>query len=132
MANKDHTQKAARRPAPAHAVASIRSPANLGTDPAPQRLIKKIRQDNENAYGPPARRGVRTILSASHPHPWTYVYELTQNALDAGANRVSWQLTDNGVRFQHDGMNPLDESDVRGISSLGMSTKGLTNVGSWA
>lgn len=101
----------------------------LRTDTDRQRIIEKVRQDNENEYGLQARLGVGKILSASHPHPWTYVYELTQNALDAGANRVSWQLTDNGVRFQHDGSTALDESDVRGISSLGMSTKGLTNVG---
>ena len=121
--------KGARRGVSAETVASIMSPANMKTDTDRQRLIEKIRQDNKNDYGPRARTAVGRILSASHPHPWTYVYELTQNALDAGANRVSWQLADNGVRFQHDGMNALDESDVRGISSLGMSTKGLTNVG---
>ena len=123
MANSDDTKVAKR------AVSADGRASTLRTDTDRRRLIEKIRQDNENEYRPRARRWVRASLSASHPYPWTYVYELTQNALDAGADRVSWQLTDNGVRFQHDGSTALDESHVRGISSLGMSTKGLANVG---
>ena len=92
-------------------------------------FVEKVRQENEIHYGGPARRAVGSFLSAGLPHPWTYVYELTQNALDAGAHRVSWQLIDNGLRFQHDGPTALDESHVRGIASLGASTKGLSHVG---
>ena len=72
---------------------------------------------------------MQALLSAGHPHPWTYVYELTQNALDAGARRVSWQIDDDAVVFQHDGRTALDEPHVRGLASLGASTKGLANVG---
>ena len=70
------------------------------------------------------------LLSASHlPHPWTYVYELTQNALDAGAQRISWRIDGESLLFQHDGRISLDESHVHGIASLGASTKGLAHVG---
>ena len=70
------------------------------------------------------------LLSASHhPHPWTYVYELTQNALDACAQRISWWIDGASVLFQHDGRIALDESHVHGIASLGASTKGLAHVG---
>ena len=58
-----------------------------------------------------------------------YVYELTQNALDAGARRIYWRPDGDGVLFQHDGSRELDESHVRGIASLGASTKGLDTVG---
>ena len=58
-----------------------------------------------------------------------YVYELTQNALDAGARRIYWRADGESVLFQHDGEDGLDLSDVRGIASLGASTKGLGAVG---
>ena len=58
-----------------------------------------------------------------------YVYELTQNALDAGARRVCWRSEGDAVTFQHDGRLALDESHVRGLPSLGASTKGLATVG---
>lgn len=72
---------------------------------------------------------MQKLLSASLPHPWTYVYELTQNALDAGAQRISWRIDGESVLFQHDGSIALNESHVRGIASLGASTKGLAHVG---
>ena len=101
----------------------------MKTDAERRAIVDKVRKDNEDDYRRGARQAVQKLLSATHPHPWTYVYELTQNALDAGAHRVSWQLIDNGLRFQHDGPTALDESHVRAISSLGASTKGLANVG---
>ena len=54
---------------------------------------------------------------------------LPRNALDAGARRVNWQIHGDGVLFQHDGNIRLNESHVRGIASLGASTKGLDAVG---
>ena len=91
--------------------------------------IERIRLDNERGFGPPARAAVQKMLDSALPSPWMYVYELTQNALDAGARCVSWQPDDGGVLFQHDGHKALDESHVRGIASLGASTKGLDAVG---
>ena len=92
-------------------------------------VIERVRQENESDYGDRARRAVQKLLSASLPHPWTYVYELTQNALDACAQRISWGIDGESVLFQHDGRIALDESHVHGIASLGASTKGLAHVG---
>ena len=94
-----------------------------------QVAIQRIREDNERGFGTPARTAVQKMLDSALPSPWMYVYELTQNALDAGAQRISWQPDDDGVLFQHDGHKELDESHVRGIASLGASTKGLDAVG---
>lgn len=91
--------------------------------------IERIRHDNESGFGPPARVAVQQMLEPALPSPWMYVYELTQNALDAGAQRVCWKTDGDGVLFQHDGHRKLDESHVRGIASLGASTKGLAAVG---
>ena len=94
-----------------------------------QAAVERIRQDNESGFGPPARIAVQQMLDSALPSPWMYVYELTQNALDAGAQRVYWRADGDGVLFQHDGRKELDESHVRGIASLGASTKGLDAVG---
>ena len=92
-------------------------------------FVEKVRQENEQGFGIAAQQAVQRLLSAGLPHPWTYVYELTQNAIDAGARCVAWQLDGDAVVFQHDGGDRLDERHVRGIASLGASTKGLAAVG---
>ena len=92
-------------------------------------IVERVRGKNENDYRGGARRAVQKLLSASLPHPWTYVYELTQNALDACAQRISWRIDGESVLFQHDGRIAFDESHVHGIASLGASTKGLAHVG---
>ena len=94
-----------------------------------QVAIQRIRRDNEHDFGPPARDAVQQMLHAALPSPWMYVYELTQNALDAGAQRVWWRLDGEEVLFQHDGCKELDERHVRGIASVGASTKGLDAIG---
>ena len=101
----------------------------MTTDADRRCFVKKVRRENEQDFGPRAQRAVQTLLSAGLPHPWTYVYELTQNASDAGARRVAWHTDADGVLFQHDGDVSLDERHVRGIASLGASTKGIAAVG---
>ena len=92
-------------------------------------VVDRIRLKNDDEFGEGARAAVQKLLSAGLPHPWMYVYELTQNAVDAGARRVCWRSEGDAVTFQHDGPLALDESHVRGLSSLGASTKGLATVG---
>lgn len=93
-------------------------------------FVSRVRRENEEEFGPAARTAVEQMLSAGHTHPWTYVYELTQNAIDAGARRVAWKrIGEDAVRFQHDGERALAEEHVRALSSLGRSTKGLATIG---
>lgn len=92
-------------------------------------FVEKVRQENEQEFGPRAQRAVQRLLPAGLPYRWTYVYELTQNAVDAGARCVVWRIDGDAVVFQHDGDARLDKRHVRGIASLGASTKGLTAVG---
>lgn len=92
-------------------------------------FVDGVREENEQNFGPPARKAVETMLSAGHPHPWAYVYELTQNARDAGARRISWRSEGESLLFQHDGDTALNESHVRGLASLGASTKGSNAIG---
>lgn len=92
-------------------------------------FVEQVRHENENDFGPPARQMVETMLAAGHPHPWAYVYELSQNAIDAGARRISWRTNGRSLFFQHDGDGALDEDTVRGLSSIGASTKGQDAIG---
>ena len=92
-------------------------------------FVEQVRSENEREFGPPARKAVETMLAAGHPHPWAYVYELAQNASDAGARRISWRSNGETLLFQHDGDKRLNHSDVRGLSSLGASTKGQAAIG---
>ena len=64
-------------------------------------------------------------------HRWIYVFELVQNALDAGAQSIAFRLSDDGdtLTFQHDGQKPIDEEDVKGLSKIFRSTKGAASVG---
>ena len=101
----------------------------MTTEPDRRAAVDRIRRENEREFGKGARAAVQKLLSAGLPDPWMYVYELTQNALDAGAGRVCWRSEGDVVAFQHDGGLALDESHVRGLSSLGASTKGLATVG---
>ena len=103
--------------------------AGMTTEAERRAIIGRIRKENEDGFSQPARTAVQRMLNSALASPWTYVYELTQNALDASAQHVSWQTIGDGVLFQHDGQSELDESHVRGIASVGASTKGLDAVG---
>lgn len=51
-----------------------------------------------------------------------FIYELIQNAEDAGAACVVFEYYDDKICFYHDG-NPFDEADVIGVSSMLETTK---------
>ena len=81
-------------------------------------FVSRVWRQNQEEFGPNARSAVEQMLSAGHSHPWTYVYELTQNAIDAGARRVAWQrIGEDTIRFQHDGEQALDDEHVRALAS---------------
>ncbi|MCY4400336.1 MAG: hypothetical protein OXE96_13500 [Gemmatimonadetes bacterium] len=79
-------------------------------------FVEQVRRENDGHFGPPARKMVATMLAAGHPHPWAYVYELSQNAIDAGARRIYWRTNGGSLLFQHDGDAALDEPAVDGLS----------------
>ena len=64
-------------------------------------------------------------------HRWLYLFELIQNALDAGARSIALRLTEDGdaLIFLHDGDRPLDEKAVEALSKVFRSTKGASSTG---
>ena len=87
-------------------------------------FIKRLCKENQDFYGTPKGRGVLQTIKRNFDHNWIYLFELLQNALDAGAHRVAIKIGSKGksLTFQHDGV-PLEEDNVQSLSEVGRSTK---------
>ncbi len=88
----------------------------------------KIRADNIIEYGQGTRH--LSFLGRLYTDRTHFIFELLQNAEDAGASRVLFQLLEDKLEVFHDG-RPFDEKDVRGICGVGEGTKveDLTQIG---
>lgn len=88
----------------------------------------KIRADNIIEYGQGTRH--LSFLGRLYTDRTHFIFELLQNAEDAGASRVLFQLLEGKLDVFHDG-RPFDEKDVRGICGVGEGTKveDLTQIG---
>lgn len=88
----------------------------------------KIREDNIREYG----RGIRhlSFLGRLYTDRTHFVFELLQNAEDAGATRILFSLFNDRLEVTHDG-RLFDERDVRGVCGVGEGTKteDLTQIG---
>ncbi|MGE0082799.1 MAG: sacsin N-terminal ATP-binding-like domain-containing protein [Desulfococcaceae bacterium] len=88
----------------------------------------QIRKDNIKEYG----EGTRHLaffdrLYSDRTH---FIFELLQNAEDAGAKKIRFGLFQNRLEIMHDG-RLFNEKDVRGVCGVGESTKSddLTQIG---
>jgi hypothetical protein len=87
-------------------------------------VIQAIREDREELARVLAKHtGIRKIVEDLYPDSAHFIYELLQNAEDAGATKVQFRLTQRGLSFEHDG-RPFTEDDVRAITDIGEGTKG--------
>ena len=88
----------------------------------------KIREDNVREYGEGTRH--LAFLNRLYTDPTHFIFELLQNAEDAAANNVLFELFEDRLEMRHDG-RPFDERDVRGICGVGEGTKAedLTQIG---
>ena len=94
-------------------------------------FVESLACENRAFYGTQRGRGALRAFELTFEHRWIYVFELVQNALDAGARSIAFRLSDDGdaLIFQHDGPNPFNEGDVEGLSNIFRSTKGAASVG---
>jgi hypothetical protein len=67
-------------------------------------------------------RGVRNLLTQLYPDNAHFIYELLQNAEDAEATEVIFDLQPDRLLFKHDG-RPFTIADVESILSIGDTTK---------
>lgn len=94
-------------------------------------FVERLAMENRSFYETRDGRGVLRAMELPFEHRWIYLFELIQNALDAGARSIAMSVGEAGdsLTFEHDGDDPIDESDVRGISKVFLSTKGASSVG---
>ncbi len=89
---------------------------------------KKIRDDNIGRYG--WDTAVLDLLGQLYSERTHFIFELIQNAEDAGATDLSFNLFEDRLEVRHDG-RPFTEADVRGVCGVGKSAKSgdLTKIG---
>jgi hypothetical protein len=66
--------------------------------------------------------GLRELVEELYPDKAHFIYELLQNAEDAGAKHVEFRLKADQLVFAHDGRS-FSEDDVWGITNIGKGTK---------
>ena len=63
-------------------------------------FIELLARVNQTFYGTPDGRGALRAFELTFEHRWIYVFELVQNALDAGARSIALRLSDDGNTFR--------------------------------
>ena len=94
-------------------------------------FIQRLARENRQFYGTQDGRGVLRTFELTFEQRWTYIFELIQNALDAGARSIVLRIAEDrdALIFQHDGHRAITEEDVEGLSKVFRSTKGASTVG---
>jgi hypothetical protein len=89
---------------------------------------QKIREENIARYG--WDTAVLDLLGQLYSQRTHFIFELIQNAEDAGATELAFELFEDRLELRHDG-RPFTEADVRGICGVGQSGKAadLTAIG---
>ncbi len=89
---------------------------------------EKIREENIGRYG--WDTAVLDLLGQLYSDRTHFIFELIQNAEDAGATGLAFELFADRLEVRHDG-RPFDEADVRGVCGVGQSAKSgdLTAIG---
>jgi hypothetical protein len=89
---------------------------------------EKIRNENIKEYGEGTRH--LSFLGRLYTDRTHFIFELLQNAEDAGASRIFFRLFEDRLEVSHDG-RLFNERDVRGICGVGEGTKAddLTQIG---
>lgn len=88
----------------------------------------KIRGENIREYGAGTRH--LSFLGKLYTDKTHFIFELLQNAEDAGASRILFTLFEDHLEVSHDG-RPFNEQDVRGVCGVDEGTKAedLTQIG---
>jgi hypothetical protein len=89
---------------------------------------QKIREENIARYG--WDTAVLDLLGQLYSERTHFIFELIQNAEDAGATDLAFELFEDRLELRHDG-RPFTEADVRGVCGVGQSDKAadLTAIG---
>lgn len=88
----------------------------------------QIKTDNIKEYGEGTRH--LAFLGQLYTDRTHFIFELLQNAEDAKATKIRFELFEDRLEVRHDG-RPFEEPDVRGVCGVGEGTKSddLTKIG---
>jgi hypothetical protein len=88
----------------------------------------EIRAENISRYG--WDTAVLELLGQLYSDRTHFIFELIQNAEDAGATELTFELFEDRLEVRHDG-RPFTTADVRGICGVGQGAKAedLTQIG---
>ena len=89
---------------------------------------KKLAAENQCRYG--TDKIIPKILRQLYGDDTHFVYELVQNAEDSKSQHIEFRLAEDALLVWNDGCR-FREQDVRGICSIGMSDKDLTQIGNF-
>jgi hypothetical protein len=84
-----------------------------------QKRINWVQANRENGF----EEGIKGLLSDLYPDNAHFIFELLQNAEDACATEVSFDLSSTMISVNHNGTKLFNIEDVRGITGIGISTK---------
>ena len=84
-----------------------------------QKRLKWVESNRENDFD----KGINRLLTELYPDNAHFIYELLQNAEDPEATIVEFELTDDSIKFVHNGKRLFSSKDVESITSIGNSTK---------
>ena len=92
-----------------------------------KQFIKDRQKDCQEGYDGLKKMGAwdgwYKTLSSLYPDNAHFVFELLQNAEDANATKVKFELVDGSLSFKHNGSKDFNESDVYSITNVGVSKK---------
>ena len=72
--------------------------------------------------------GIRKTLTDLYPDKAHFIYELMQNAEDASASEITFNLDSGKLIIEHNGSRLFNEKDVRSITDIGDSSKSNDNT----
>lgn len=84
-------------------------------------LYDRISEDNIRKYGTEYEKVLRIIIN-QYSDRTHFIYEILQNAEDAGATHIKFQLEENQLVIFHNG-RPFDEKDIEGVCGIASGTK---------
>lgn len=84
-------------------------------------IFQTICAENLKKYGTESEKILRIIIN-QYSDRTHFIYEILQNAEDAGASRIKFHLTENALEIFHDG-RPFDEKDIDGVCGIANGTK---------
>ena len=81
--------------------------------------LRYVESARENDF----EEGLRSLLAELYPDNAHFIYELLQNAEDARATVVEFELGEDELTVTHDGAQAFSLADIESITGIGKSTK---------